>query len=177
MATKYLDKDGVQTLWNKMKEYVDNQVTTGFNINKVYPVGAIYMSYASTNPSSLFGGTWVQIQNRFLYAVGSKSVGTTGGEENHTLSWSEMPNHTHDLLTFTDTGVDNSTICGPLSSTAKGKYWGVTGDYFSSSSRVGYKSTAYNYNSTRNIINAAGSGSAHNNMPPYLVVYMWRRTA
>lgn len=177
MATKYLDKDGVQTLWNKMKAYVQSQVSTGFDINKVYPVGAIYMSYASTNPGTLFGGTWTQIQNRFLYAVGSKTVGTTGGEETHALSWSEMPNHTHYLLTFKDTGVDNSTICGPVSSTARGKYWGVTGDYFSSSSRVGYSPSAYNNTAYRNIIDTAGSGSAHNNMPPYLVVYMWRRTA
>lgn len=57
-----------------------------------YPVGSIYMSVNSTNPGELFGGTWEQIQGRFLLGQGSGySVGAMGGEANHALSVSELP--------------------------------------------------------------------------------------
>ena len=62
----------------------------------IYPVGAIYMSVSSTSPASLFGGTWEQIQNRFLLAAGDTyAAGKTGGEATHTLTVEEMPAHNH----------------------------------------------------------------------------------
>ena len=65
-------------------------------LDKVYPVGAIYMSVNSTNPKALFGGTWVQIKDRFLLAAGTiYKAGATGGEATHTLTESEMPSHKH----------------------------------------------------------------------------------
>ena len=65
-------------------------------IDMVYPVGAIYMSVNSTNPASLFGGTWEQIKDRFLLSAGdSYSAGSTGGEAEHTLTYGEMPVHSH----------------------------------------------------------------------------------
>lgn len=61
-----------------------------------YPVGSIYMSVNSTNPGELFGGTWEQIQGRFLLGQGSGySAGTVGGEADHALSDREMPSHRH----------------------------------------------------------------------------------
>ena len=57
-----------------------------------YPVGSIYMSANATNPGTLFGGTWSQIQGRFLLAAdGSHAAGSTGGEATHTLTQAEMP--------------------------------------------------------------------------------------
>ena len=65
-------------------------------LDKVYPVGSIYMSVNSTNPKTLFGGTWVQIKDRFLLAAGTTyKAGATGGEAAHTLTASEMPSHNH----------------------------------------------------------------------------------
>lgn len=116
----------------------------------IYPIGSIYMSTNNTSPATLFGGTWEQIQDRFLLAAGSSyAAGTTGGEVNHTLTISEMPNHshyyTHRLVGsgVGERGWDNE-YGGQM-------YTGTT--------------------------SAVGGGAAHNNMPPYLAVYMWKRTA
>lgn len=67
-------------------------------LNVAYPVGSIYMSVNSTSPSSLFGGTWVQLKDRFLLAAGdSYAAGTTGGEASHILSTGELPSHAHSV--------------------------------------------------------------------------------
>ena len=61
-----------------------------------WPVGSIYTSTKPTDPHELFGGTWEPIQDVFLYCAGPKHVaGTTGGEETHTLTIEEMPEHNH----------------------------------------------------------------------------------
>ena len=110
------------------------------------------MSANTTNPGSLFGGTWEQIQGRFLLAAGGGySAGTTGGEATHKLTVAEMPAHSH---TYTRDGF----VVG-------GSYGDKVGVYGGGS--AAYSSTT----------GAAGSGSAHNNMPPYLAVYVWKRTA
>lgn len=123
----------------------------------VYPVGAIYMSVSSTSPAILFGGTWEQIQDRFLLAAGSSyTAGKTGGEATHTLTVSEMPAHSHAIYSGYGDIVSN------VSDAYRYQTWG--------SSDRGWK--------TGNLgTNSIGGGKAHNNMPPYLVVYMWKRTA
>lgn len=120
-------------------------------LQAAYPVGAVYLSTVSTSPKTLFGfGTWTRIQDRFLLAAGSSyGAGSTGGEAAHTLTVEEMPSHTHKLL-----GVSGSLASG--SSYAR----------FSGSGSTEYSSIA----------NTGGS-KAHNNMPPYLAVYVWKRTA
>ena len=123
----------------------------------VYPVGAIYMSVSSTSPAILFGGTWEQIQNRFLLAAGSSyTAGNTGGEATHTLTKNEMPTHSHEIYSGYGDVVSN------VSDAYRYQTWG--------SSDRGWKTGNLG---TSNI----GGGKAHNNMPPYLVVYMWKRTA
>ncbi len=63
---------------------------------KVYPVGSIYISYNSTNPGTLFGGTWENYGNgRVLKGINSGTAGTTGGSSTVTLSTSNLPAHTH----------------------------------------------------------------------------------
>ena len=63
---------------------------------KVYPVGSIYISYNSTNPSSLFGGTWENYGNgRVLKGINSGTAGTTGGSDTVTLKEANLPAHTH----------------------------------------------------------------------------------
>ena len=53
--------------------------------DKIYPVGSIYISAASTSPATLFGGTWEQIKDTFLLAAGDTyTAGETVGEAEHT---------------------------------------------------------------------------------------------
>ena len=60
-------------------------------LDAVYPVGAVYQSWSSTSPATLFGGTWVQLGDRFLYAA--DSAGTTGGSSKHLHSLSSSTSH------------------------------------------------------------------------------------
>jgi len=114
-------------------------------------VGAIYQSYESTSPASLFGGTWTQLTDRFLVGAGSSyAVGATGGEKTHKLTVEEMPNHAHGI----------NTGCGSVVDAGGIVLRGWSGD--------SYKTLTSG---------SVGGSVAHNNMPPYLAVYMWRRTA
>ena len=117
------------------------------------------MSTVRTSPSTLFGGTWEQIEDRFLLAAGDTySAGSIGGEASHKLTVDEMPSHSH-----------NSFI-----STENDKYYGVLQDQggWLGQVLVGWGNTV-----KENVLFNAGGGQPHNNMPPYLAVYMWRRTA
>lgn len=123
-------------------------------VDVVYPKGSVYMSANPTSPSDLFGGTWQSLPGRFLLGAGSGySAGSAGGESEHTLTVNEMPSHTHTTTTNIDAagfGTNNSLARGYGGSTENksGSPW----------------------------ISHTGGGQAHNNMPPYLVVYMWKRT-
>ena len=142
------------TLYNKLNIFVKKVINRDVP-NKVYPIGSIYMSVNSTNPSKLFGGEWERIQDRFLLASGTTYTnGATGGEATHTLTVNEMPSHRHSRMTqpqgFAEQDKSKSDIISPASGSAN---------------KV-YKYTDY-----------TGGGQAHNNMPPYLAVYMWKRIA
>lgn len=126
-------------------------------INAIYPVGAIYISYTSTSPATLFGGSWTQIQGRFLLASSSTyTAGSTGGEEAHTLTEAEMPAHKHSADFWSSKAGDAG-------------YTGTPATNYDSWNRPTERAT--------DSVKATGGGQAHNNMPPYLAVYMWRRTA
>lgn len=118
-------------------------------LSKIYPIGSIYISTNNTSPASLLGGTWEKIRDKFLLGESDTiSAGSTGGEATHTLTVDEMPSHTHSTPVRSGS---YTTMDG------SGNTWVpiYNNDY------VGY----------------TGSGQAHNNMPPYLAVYMWKRTA
>ncbi len=122
-----------------------------------YPVGAIYISAASTNPATLLGfGTWTQIKDTFLLAAGSTyAAGSTGGEASHTLTTNEMPSHHH-----TSHGVSIATVGNSVNLALRSVELGNL-----------HTGTAVMR------VNNTGGGKAHNNMPPYLAVYVWKRTA
>lgn len=125
------------------------------NFNLIYPVGSIYMSTVNVNPATLFGGTWEQLEDRFLLGAGTTyTAGDTGGEAEHTLTISEMPRHDHPITT----GYDAATAA------SGGTSYLV----------AGYSGTAKPTNMPFRIDNRGG-GQPHNNMPPYIVVYMWKR--
>lgn len=77
-------------------------------VDMIYPVGSIYMSVSSTSPATLFGGTWVALnEGRVLIGAGSKhAAGTTGGEETHKITVKELPSHNH-TATVTAAGKHN----------------------------------------------------------------------
>ena len=123
----------------------------------LYPVGAVYISANSTSPASLFGGTWEEMKGRFLLGRNdSHAAGSTGGEENHKLTVDEIPSHSHNA--FASSGTTGVTF-----SAYSGKWGGSVG----SSSVEGYGAVTLN----------TGGSKAHNNMPPYLAVYMWKRVS
>lgn len=128
-------------------------------LDVVYPVGSIYMSTNEADPADVLGGgTWEHIKDRFLLAAGDTyTAGSTGGEAAHTLSTAEMPEHSHLL--------------------AKGESSSNTGRTFSQYSayqaEAGITEGQYWWSTTT----TNGNSQAHNNMPPYLTVYVWKRTA
>lgn len=159
----------------------DMYVTKAALIDLIYPVGAIYISYTNINPSDLFGGTWEEITGRFLLAQdNSHAAQSTGGEETHTLTINEAPSHTHTRGTMNITG-----WVGPLDDYSAHSIGGAM--YVGSA--IGYDATSTNtsgggwtlgFDASRTWsgeTSSRGGGAAHNNMPPYLAVYMWRRTA
>ena len=146
-------------------------------MKKIYPVGSIYMSTVSTNPATLFGfGTWEAMPaGRVLLAQGKSSWGTTynagstGGEATHQLTVGELPQHTHTASTNT-TGSHAHTYR---------TFYGTTGyGPDGSSDREKTINTGSSGNHTHTVtINNTGSNQAHNNLQPYIAVYIWKRTA
>ena len=125
-------------------------------LNAIYPVGSIYMSVSSTSPRTLFGGTWERIQDKFLLAAGSSyAAGATGGEATHTLTKNEMPAHDHSVK-FGGGDADSTIVAGRAYVQSTKWWWSDASDA---------------------ITQKVGDGAAHNNMPPYLAVYIWKRTA
>ena len=132
----------------------------------LHPVGSYYWSDNATSPATLFGGTWVKVEGRFLLGSGGVySVGDTGGEAEHTLTVEEMPSHRHP---FAGSG-DFSNYEGRNSSINKqgSAYSGEPGLY----NGADYSSRGYI------AMQHTGGGAAHNNMPPYYTTNIWRRTA
>ena len=128
-------------------------------IDSIYPVNSIYISYSHTNPATLFGGTWERINNAFLWACDANGeIGKTGGEKTHTLTLDEMPKHTHGMM-YQNTGTTSSRV---------GRF--TNGSY-------GYGSDALEATTGTSYITYRGGDAAHNNMPPYVQVSIWRRTA
>lgn len=128
--------------------------------NEIYPVGAIYQSTNGTSPASL-GGSWNKIENRFLYSSGSKSVGSTGGEELHTLSITEMPIHHH-----TPNIGGNFLILSPNAQVTETQEGFQAGSIWTNVPKSQAVAT-----------NDVGGGNSHNNMPPYEVVNIWKRVS
>ena len=139
-------------------------------IDVIYPVGSIYMSVKQNSPASLFGGSWEQIEGRFLLGVGTPAANNSnwfgelnmakddpygwvearGGQFHHVLTTSEIPPHNHSLHFSKNVGPYANPPLGD-----GGTEWG----------------------GKSNTISNTGGGQAHNNMPPFYTVYMWKRVS
>lgn len=141
--------------------WIYSRALSSLILEAVYPVGSIYISVNSTSPSTLFGGTWEAIQGKFLLGAdgGAYKAGNTGGEATHTLTAAEMPKHTHQMYSNNQGG---DSIWTP-----------DEGEYLIDVGSVTTEKTTYY---ARLGMNYAGGGAEHNNMPPYLAVYIWKRT-
>lgn len=168
-------------LFNDNKEKVDaGQWLKKELLDTVYPVGSIYMSVNNVSPATFLGGVWSAINGRFLVAQGSNgqsgnnalnlSAGATGGETNHTLSTEEMPEHSH---IYGGTAIAASGMSYKYRMLANGNVSNT--DIAMAGSSGGRVNMSYvdKYVEEHNV----GQNGAHNNLPPYLAVYMWKRTS
>ena len=133
------------------------QIIRSSIFNSIYPVGTIYMTVTEVNPQELFGGTWVSWGcGRVPVGVNNSiadfsTIERTGGEIAHTLTTEEMPSHTHNLI--------GGAVQG-LTAVAEGSF--ISGVWSSPG---------------QNLITSSGGNAAHNNLPPYITCYMWKRVA
>ena len=156
LATATVGESVLVVWWGSMSNAKAYYYADGYRGGlAAYPIGSIYMSVNSTSPATLFGGTWVQIKDTFLLSAGDTySAGDTGGEAEHKLTVAEMPKHKHQWRGFWTV---NKGASG-TSTQNKSRYW-------------------QSDEPLEDITNEIGGDAAHNNMPPYLTVYMWKRTA
>lgn len=133
-------------------EQVDDNLDTSGIVNLIYPVGSLFINTSTVNPNVLFTGTkWERIKDTFLLAAGDKyELGATGGDEEVTLTVAQMPQHRHKIGT-------RSVYTGGGSYNA----------HTSSDDATGSSAANCEY---------VGGSQPHNNMPPYLSVYVWQRT-
>ena len=155
--------------------------TTQQILNLIYPVGAVYISVNDVNPANFIGGTWERIQDRFLVAAGdSYEAGTTGGTASHThttaghiLTINEMPSHKHWI---SGAAYDDGNMSTSGSSNSQ--------DYGLAADAGGYSVDDPNKQYGRysaytggGAVHSHGDTGVSSNLPPYLSVYMWKRTA
>ena len=176
---KLIDTERLKYFFTKSKANI---------LESAYPVGAIYLSVNDVNPTILFGfGEWEAIKDRFLLGAGDLyGGGSTGGEATHTLTIDEMPSHSHepstviaenttDLMGFVTIRDLNSKSTGRQKIPAYDETTG--GDFYRA---MVSNPSADDYGSLQDLgcdlhTGNTGGGLSHNNMPPYLTVYMWKR--
>lgn len=148
---------------SQLKELISNiSGSGGVSFDDIYPVGSIYLSMASTNPSTLFGGTWQKLEGRFLLTSDSdRSAGETGGsndavaiEHTHTGTAASAGSHDHNGYTYEAGSHSHST--------------GMSGSHKHSASMV---SNGNHTHTVQNLVQVASSGScATTSSNPYWYV-------
>ena len=162
--------------------WADAKMSTKELVDILYPVGYIYMSTNSANPGTLFPGTtWeAYAQGRVLIGAGTGTdsrseqktftAGSTGGEYNHQLTVGELPSHTHSASS-NNTGAHTHSYSISRSDGDTGMLYG------GSSTKGSAASSSAGSHSHTITVNSTGNGTAHNNLPPYVSVYIFKRTA
>ena len=166
---------------NELDNKIENNKTSILNLTnkensnnvflKTYPVGSIYISTSSTNPSTIYGGTWERYgQGKTLVGLNESetefsTVNKIGGEKTHTLTINEMPSHNHDFRYSTDNAVT-------FYNAGVGKDGTYTGDNY-----LGFSNSVSLFASYVVVLSNTGSSQPHNNLQPYITVYMWKRVS
>lgn len=133
-----------------------------------WPVGAVYMSFNSTSPNSLFGGNWTRINNRFPYFGSGTS---TGGSSTVSLSLSNMPSHEHNMGVYTGDATGNTVPTWTMWAKDRWSSVGVFRDSGGSTANGKKNNSGFGDSESR------GMGTSFSIMPPYQTVYAWRRTS
>lgn len=138
-----------------------NVSITPLDIYNFYPVGSIYLSVVNINPSIYFGGVWERFgEGKCLVGVDStqsefETVLKTGGAKTVTLNTNQMPSHSHGAGKYDGQWMNNAAMsfgAGPQA-------------VIIDNENHGYRIATSN----------TGGNQAHENMPPYITVYMWKR--
>lgn len=143
--------------------------------DKIYPVGSIYMSVNNVSPSTLFGGTWEQIKDKFLLSAGDTySIGSTGGKATHT--------HKYGLqygAYYGELAMEQDTNSGLLNYASDGSITLATDSVIGTNAeaRVNGSTTKTSITASMNHRRGIANTSYTSNMPPYLTVFVWKRTA
>lgn len=148
---------------------IDDTVSALFDL--IYPVGSIYYTNnANFSPNVSFNGTWEQIKDVFLLAAGDTYVGgTNGGAATVQLTEGQLPKHRHYF--------QYSQLSAKYSDRVNGAN---NNQDFSNLDDEGHSIAAVwcnNGNERKGLDSITGNNEAHNNMPPYIVVYVWKRVS
>lgn len=147
------------------------------NVDFIYPIGSVYISTQAINPGVLFGGKWEQTaKSRCIMGAGANVANTDNtwgsyaassynwvagsriGEPSHLLTQAEMPSHTHSSV-YRHTGTDDSNFSGHIDNSVEANDTGTD-------RRKDQLTTG-----------SAGGNTAHNNLPPIEVYYIWKRVS
>jgi len=149
-------------------------------LDRVYPIDSIYISMSPDNPGARLGGTWQRFGNgRCLVGVNESDsifnmAGNTGGTQTHALTQAQMPRHTHiqnahnhqfspeDMRINNVSGGSGANVFRRIGN----EVWHIM-DNTATNQFSGGSGTAQ----------SASDGTAHNNLQPYITVFMWRRTS
>lgn len=159
-------KSSLQNSINSVSEKVDSVSENSITMLDMYPVGAIYASKSNTSPASIMGGSWWKVENRFLLSTGTRTAGTTGGEEAHTLTLSEIPWHTHKYegYHYVDQGFQGDPYTSVRAGTA-----GESGFVLL------YSQSWATFGEITDGSQVISMGYPHNNMPPFYTINIWER--
>lgn len=164
ITTNFTLEQVIRAVTSAFNEQVASAVATAKQeaLLLAHPVNSYYWSSEATDPAELFGGTWVAVIDKFIYASGTHEAGETGGEETHTLVESELP-----------------VIDGEVGCPVPENHGSFVSGHFRALKYTSGVSVSVDMGS--NILYGYGyrfgSGGSHNNMPPYEVAHCWRRTA
>lgn len=202
-----------------VKDELDKKLASASLLDKVYPVGSIYMSTTNTSPASFLGGEWESLKNKFLVGAGDTyKVNATGGASSHahttgghTLTENEIPSHTHGEAGKHTHARGSMNITGEWYNIDIGNNVSIwpgnfSGALYASRTKDGYdarsqysqpsKLNGIGFDASKNWSGETSEKGAHthssvggdgshshgdtgssSSLPPYLAVYMWKRTA
>lgn len=131
-------------------------------LDRTYPVGSIYMSANNVNPGTVFGGTWQQIQGKFLLGASSgHAAGSTGGSETVTLSASQLPAHTHSVSGHTHSVPDHTHTIPAHTHTATASTAGVHSHNIRRTMNAASGSARYAFEGSANVFKPTLDAGAH----------------